>query len=323
MHRALREAKIDRATGNFAIFDSETSKSAAVGRVVAVGLSDEINDRHFVVVDGIDGKVHYADIERIRPVALPGHGTIVSLEAAEQEAGNRQKTRMRILFYLNLEKLVATEGAIWLDGELASKTPRHIGDQGFGTDLKSALRNRLQWLTERDMIEPTPEGGVRRAAAAMRALTRNEIDQAVATHSAASVLEAAQLMGGERFEGIYTRPISLASGICYLRRRQRQVCHEKSQRIDNCLGVAWAQKRPGQMRQKIDRMNTALGVGGHFLLGPLRRAATAQALSAQSACPSPQPRSPSPCYGLRCGPPPSTGLSVALAAHPALSVQLC
>jgi type IV secretory pathway VirD2 relaxase len=212
MHRAMREAKIDRPAGSFAIFDSEVAKSPVIGRVAAVGLTDEINDRHFVVVDGIDGKVHYADIGHIRPEALPGKGMIVSLEAVEQEAGNRQQTRLRILSYLSLEKLLATEGATWLDRELASKSPAPVIDQGFGTDVKSALRNRLQWLTERGMIEPMPDGDVRPASAAMRALTRNEMNQAVAKHSAASDLQAAQLMDGERFEGAYTRPITLASG---------------------------------------------------------------------------------------------------------------
>jgi Protein of unknown function (DUF3363) len=119
---------------------------------------------------------------------------------------------LRILSYLNLEKLVATEGVTWLDRELASKSSAQVSDQGFGSDVKSALRTRLQWLTERGMTESAPDGGVRPAAAAMRALTGNEMNQAVAKHSAASGLQAAQLMDGERFEGAYTRPITLASG---------------------------------------------------------------------------------------------------------------
>ena len=62
------------------------------------------------------------------------------------------------------------------------------------------------------MIEPTPDCGVRPAVAAMKALTRNEMNQAVTNHSITSGLQATQLMNGERFEGSYTRPISLASG---------------------------------------------------------------------------------------------------------------
>jgi type IV secretory pathway VirD2 relaxase len=212
MHRVMREAKIDRPAGNFVIFDGEASARPVIGRVATVGLTDEINDRHFVVVDGIDGKVHYADIGRIRPESLPGKGMIVSLEAVEQEAGNRQQTRLRILSYLNIDKLITAEGATWLDRELASKSPAPVSDQGFGIDVKSALRTRLQWLTERGMVEPTPDGGVRPAAAAMKALSRNEVKQAVSKHSATSGLQASQLMDGERFEGVYTRSVPLASG---------------------------------------------------------------------------------------------------------------
>jgi Protein of unknown function (DUF3363) len=211
MHRAMREAKIDRPAGSFAIFDNEAATRPVIGRVASLGLTDDINDRHFVVVDGIDGKVHYADIGRIRPEALPGKGMIVSLEAVQQEAGNRQQTRLRILSYLNIDKLITTEGGTWLDRELASKSPAPISNQGFGTAVKAALRSRLQWLTERGMTEPTPYGGILPAAAAMKALSRTEMNQAVAKHSAASGLQAAQLMDGERFEGSYTHSISLAS----------------------------------------------------------------------------------------------------------------
>jgi type IV secretory pathway VirD2 relaxase len=168
MHSSMREARIDRPAGSFAVFDNEASKRPVIGRVAVVGLTDEINDRHFVVVDGIDGKVHYADTGRIRPESLPGKGMIVSFEASEQETGSRQQTRLRILSYLNLEKLVVTDGATWLDRELASKSPAPISNQGFGNDVKSALRNRLQSLTERGMIEPAPDGGVRPTAAAGR-----------------------------------------------------------------------------------------------------------------------------------------------------------
>jgi Protein of unknown function (DUF3363) len=158
------------------------------------------------------GSSYYADIGSIKPESLPGKGMIISLETAKHETSSRQQARMRILSYLNLDKLVATEGEPWLDRELASKSPVQIANQGFGTDVKSALRNRLQWLTERGMIEQTPDGGVRPAAAAMRTLTRNELNQAVTNHSITSGLQASQLMDGERFEGAYTRSISLASG---------------------------------------------------------------------------------------------------------------
>ncbi len=162
----MREAKIDRPGVSFAVFDGEVSGRPVIGRVAAIGLTDEINDRHFIVVDGIDGKVHYADIGRVRPEAIPSRGMIVSLEGPPQEAAaagtqDKQRARIRVLSYLNLERLAGTEGLTWLDRELASKSPSFVSDQGFGKDVKSALRNRLQWLTERGMVEPTQDGGIR------------------------------------------------------------------------------------------------------------------------------------------------------------------
>ncbi len=217
MHRAMRDAKIDRPGVSFAVFDSESATKPVIGRVAALGLTDEINDRHFVVVDSIDGKVHYADIGRIRPEALPSRGMIVSLEGPSQEAAtagtqDKQRARIRVLSYLNLERLAGTEGLTWLDRELASKSPSFVSDQGFGKDVKSALRNRLQWLSERGMVEPTQDGGFRPTTAAMKALANRELDQAADRFANASGLHAARLMDGERFEGTYRQPISLACG---------------------------------------------------------------------------------------------------------------
>ncbi len=217
MHRAMREAKIDRPGVSFTIFDVEASARPVIGRVAAIGLTDEINDRHFVVVDGIDGKVHYADIGRIKPEALPSRGMIVSLEGPPQDAAaastqDKQRARIRVLSYLNLERLEVIEGWTWLDRELASKSLSIVSDQGFGNDVKSALRNRLQWLTERGMVEPTQDGGFRPTTAAMKALANRELDQAAKKYSSATGLHAAQLMDSERFEGTYRNPFSLASG---------------------------------------------------------------------------------------------------------------
>lgn len=137
----MREAKIDRPVASFTIFDGEATTRPVIGRLAAVGFTDDINDRHFVVVDGMDGKVHYADIARVRPDTLPGRGAIVSLDVQHpdsQSTQDKQRARLRVLSYLNLERLTATEGLTWLDRELASKSPAFVNDQGFGSDVKSA-----------------------------------------------------------------------------------------------------------------------------------------------------------------------------------------
>ena len=146
MHRAMRQAGIDRPAGSFAIFHAEGAIKPIVGRVAALGLTDEINDRHFVVVDGVDGRVHYADIGRMRPEALPDKGMIVTVEASTQQGNDQLRNRLRIQSYLALEKLTEAEGPTWFDRQLVARSPATMTDQGFGAEAKSALNRRRQWL---------------------------------------------------------------------------------------------------------------------------------------------------------------------------------
>ncbi|MCC8937073.1 relaxase/mobilization nuclease and DUF3363 domain-containing protein [Bradyrhizobium sp. Arg68] len=62
MHRELDEAGIARAPGNYAIFDPERDGQRLIGRIVGEGFSDELSERRYVVIDGVDGRTHYAEI---------------------------------------------------------------------------------------------------------------------------------------------------------------------------------------------------------------------------------------------------------------------
>ena len=110
-------------SGSFAVFDTTKAGNRIVGRVAGIGLTDEINDRHYVVVDGIDGRVHYADVGHQRPEFVPEKGMIVAIENQTSEDDAKIRTRLRILSYLNLERLTEAEGATWLDKELLTAKP--------------------------------------------------------------------------------------------------------------------------------------------------------------------------------------------------------
>lgn len=60
MHRAMTDAKLERSPQLYTIHDQ--GAVPIVGRVVARGLADEQGDRRYLVIDGIDGRSHYADI---------------------------------------------------------------------------------------------------------------------------------------------------------------------------------------------------------------------------------------------------------------------
>lgn len=63
MQQAMRTHLSERAPSDHAIYDpADGSAAPIVGRVVARGLSDEHADRHFVIIDALDGRSHYVDI---------------------------------------------------------------------------------------------------------------------------------------------------------------------------------------------------------------------------------------------------------------------
>jgi type IV secretory pathway VirD2 relaxase len=65
MHRDMAEKGLARSAADYVIYEpSEPNARPITGRIVARGLSDEINDRHYLVVDGVDGRTHYVDIGR-------------------------------------------------------------------------------------------------------------------------------------------------------------------------------------------------------------------------------------------------------------------
>jgi type IV secretory pathway VirD2 relaxase len=63
LHREMAEKGVARGAQDYAIYDpSDANAKPLVGRVVKRGLSDEINDRFYLVVDATDGRSHYVEI---------------------------------------------------------------------------------------------------------------------------------------------------------------------------------------------------------------------------------------------------------------------
>ena len=79
MQRALKEAGIDRGAAAMALFERGPRKAPLIGKVVGVGMVDEITDRTWVVVDAVDGRVHYAELGRLKATDVPARGTLVAL----------------------------------------------------------------------------------------------------------------------------------------------------------------------------------------------------------------------------------------------------
>lgn len=92
MQRALRVRGLKRAAGDRIIHSRGLPDRPVVGRVVARGLSDEVADRHYVIVDAVDGRVHHIDIGSGYAVEPLSEGSIVRVSPAPREARRVDRT---------------------------------------------------------------------------------------------------------------------------------------------------------------------------------------------------------------------------------------
>ena len=92
-----------------------------IGKVIAVGLVYEITDRQYVIVDGADGRVHYAELGRLRPDETPARGMIVSLVSDRLEGKPRSTPRLTMLSPVELDRLPSYDGPTWLDRAVTAK----------------------------------------------------------------------------------------------------------------------------------------------------------------------------------------------------------
>lgn len=92
MHRDLAEKGMSRAAADYAIYDpSDAGARPIVGRLVRRGLSDEINDRHYLIADAVDGRTHYVEIGRGDAADPIPEGSIIAVtpKRAEPRAVDR------------------------------------------------------------------------------------------------------------------------------------------------------------------------------------------------------------------------------------------
>jgi type IV secretory pathway VirD2 relaxase len=86
MHRALAAEGRERAAGEYTIYDAaDPHAGRIVGRVIERGLADEFGERHYLVLDGIDGRTHYVDAGAANTLEPTPTGAIVAINASQGE----------------------------------------------------------------------------------------------------------------------------------------------------------------------------------------------------------------------------------------------
>jgi len=112
--------------------------------------------------------------------------------------------------HLPIERQARVVGATWLDQQLIGGG-KGLGDLGFGAEVKDALRQRADFLTEQGLAEQRGQRVVL-ARNLLATLRGRELVQAAKDIAAESGLAHRPLTDGQRVVGIYRRSVVLASG---------------------------------------------------------------------------------------------------------------
>ena len=90
MQRELTARRLDRAGVEQVV--SNDLRLPLVGRVIQRGFSDEHRDRHYLMIDGVDGRVHYVDIGRGDATPAVPEGATVQIAPSRMEATQADST---------------------------------------------------------------------------------------------------------------------------------------------------------------------------------------------------------------------------------------
>ncbi|WP_322745812.1 DUF3363 domain-containing protein [Variovorax paradoxus] len=256
-----------------------------IGRIVAKGLADELQDRGYLVVDGIDGRAHYLNLppgtdlpalpvdgivetkppgrERtvdrtIAAVAQDGiYKTVDHLARLEQAADRDPQATVNVHVrrlealrrsgvvarvaegvwrvppdlvqqaqqhdarkgtgptielhsHLPIDQQVRAIGATWLDGQLIGEGGG-VAAQGFGAQVREAMRGRADFLVEQGLAERRGQRMVlsRNLLSTLRDRELSAVGKSLQDQTGKTYRP---LRDGGRASGVYRRSIQLASG---------------------------------------------------------------------------------------------------------------
>lgn len=149
IHRELAAAGLSRAAGGCTIFDPgqsspRQSSPRLVGRVVGEGFADELSERRYVVVDGIDGRTHYAEIGSLsNQDEPPVRNTIIELSSRAAEPRQIDRT---------IAKIAAAN-----DGRYSDHLHRQFDPQASSEYVASHVR-RLEAMRQEGMVSRLSDG---------------------------------------------------------------------------------------------------------------------------------------------------------------------
>ena len=128
-----------------------------IGKIIDKGLTNELMDKHYIIVDGVDGNKWYADLSATTNSHDLNVGNWVKFEGQVPEANpqtepNKSSIKINKLAENSLQKNVTNLKPTWADRiVLYPQSKGEVLSFGLGSELNKALAKRQQTLTEQGL----------------------------------------------------------------------------------------------------------------------------------------------------------------------------
>jgi type IV secretory pathway VirD2 relaxase len=206
--KVMREHGIDRAAGDFAIFSGAKKSQPVIGKVLEVGIADEMTDRKFLVVDGIDGRIHYAETNTFADDISPQPGMIVAM-TGNSGKGKMRNAQVEVVSTWPVEKLRTVEAPTWLDQTIVADKRPIIHEKGFGMEVSKAIVVREEWLIANRLARSDAPGTITPKADLLQDLHQRAVTHIAATLATEHQLPHVPLIEGRRSTGQHIRTIDM------------------------------------------------------------------------------------------------------------------
>ncbi len=131
---------------------------------------------------------------------------------AHDARSQRNDFAVRTLSAVELDQQVASDGATWLDQELASRQRTELSDAGFGGEVSAALERRRQSLVDQGHAVRLENGNVRAPRDILARLEAIEVDRVGRAMATERGLAYTPSQSGEYVSGRLAGSVNLVSG---------------------------------------------------------------------------------------------------------------
>jgi type IV secretory pathway VirD2 relaxase len=140
------QRQFTRARREYVIFDRADVRARVVGRIAGKGLADELSDRGYLVLDGVDGRAYYVELPRRAELAEYSMGAIIEVRggADPRPADRRIAQLAQGGIYRTQEHLVAAQSQFREGSDVQAFVQSHV--------------RRLEALRRAGIVERIEEG---------------------------------------------------------------------------------------------------------------------------------------------------------------------